>query len=267
MNKKIKITILAILVIAILLCFFSLKSCYSNKIVHVSIDDVAICFKDLVDNEGKYKSLFDQPFFSYLKECHESTGLKVTLYTYEMYKDYSITQFSDKYKSEFEENSDWLKVGFHAKNSNANLNNNDYTFLNSYAIVTDIIKQTMGNSAKTIRLHYFHATRQEVDSLKKLGISTLLSSDDNRISYSLPCHFNDSLIRNENLDINGIHYERTDIRVENTINPIYALWENRNDEILVLFTHEWALQSLWNRIKFKIYFWLFKLYNCRFIIN
>ena len=160
-----------------------------------------------------------------------------------------------------------MKVGFHANNSNANLNNNDYTILNSYAIVTDIIKQRMGSSANTLRLHYFYATQQDVDSLKQLGISTLLSSDDNRISYSLPCNLNDSLIKNENLNINGIHYERTDIRVENTINPIYALWENRNDEILVLFTHEWALQSLWNRIKLKIYFWLFKLYNCRFIIN
>ena len=267
MIKKIKKSIYAILTIAIILCLVSLKLWYNNKIVHVSFDDVSICFKDLVDNEEQYKSLFEQPFFSFLKECHEQTGLKVTLYTYEMHKDYSIILFSDKYKTEFEENSNWLKVGFHGKSSNENLNNDDDTLLKSYSIVTDILNKTTGSSAKTIRLHYFFATQQDVDSLKKLGVTTLLSADDNRISYSLPCKLNDYLIRNESLNLNEMHYERTDIRVENTINPLYALWKNRDDEILVLFTHEWALNSQWNKLKFKLFLWLFKIYNCRFIIN
>lgn len=52
-----------------------------TTVVNISIDDVEISMKDLYGNP-KYKSLFEQPFFSYLKDCHEKYNCTFTLYLY-----------------------------------------------------------------------------------------------------------------------------------------------------------------------------------------
>lgn len=105
-----------------------------------------------------------------------------------------------------------------------------------------------------------------MDFLKENGVEVLLSADDDRISYSLPKLVNDRLIREEHTLYNGIVYERTDIRIEHTIFPIVDLIENRNDETIVLFTHEWALEEKNNRIKFHISILFLTIYQCNFIL-
>lgn len=50
-------------------------------VVNISIDDVELSMKDLYENP-KYKSLFEQPFFRYLRDCHEKYNCTFTLYLY-----------------------------------------------------------------------------------------------------------------------------------------------------------------------------------------
>jgi hypothetical protein len=40
--------------------------------IHLSIDDFLFTFKDLTDNQEKYKSLFDQPIFRFFRKLHEA---------------------------------------------------------------------------------------------------------------------------------------------------------------------------------------------------
>jgi hypothetical protein len=53
-----------------------------NKIkqVHLSIDDVVLAFKDIIANQLRYDSIFDNTFFQKLKRLHEKYNAKVTLY-------------------------------------------------------------------------------------------------------------------------------------------------------------------------------------------
>lgn len=263
-----KYIVLVVICLLLILYLGALRPWYNVKKVHVSIDDVAICLKDLNDNKDKYSSLFEQPFFSYLKKCHDYYGVKFTLYTYEQYKGFNISCLTNKYKGEFINNSDWLKLGYHAKSdlttkdSIANL----LFFISSFKKTKRSIEYSIGSCASMLRLHFYFATQTEIDSLKNLGVSSLLSSDDERVSYSLPIRYNDSLLVSESLDFDGVHYEKTDIRVENTLNPLYSLWENRNDDFLSIFTHEWALSSTSSKIKFSCYLLFLSLYKSNFVI-
>ena len=60
-------------------------------------------------------------------------------------------------------------------------------------------------------------------------------------------------------------YECTDIRIENTVCPLIELFMNRNDDKIVIFTHEWALQQKWiNRAKFYMTILFLKFYGAEF---
>ena len=79
--------------------------CFYNKPVHYSIDDVEICMRDLCQGDKKYESIFQQPFFSFLKKLHNRTGAKITLYTYERYGD-SIGRIPTHLIQEIRDNAD-----------------------------------------------------------------------------------------------------------------------------------------------------------------
>ena len=82
------------------------------------IDDAIWIFRDLT--RQRPKSMFDHPFFATLKTAHEKWGLKTQInvfyrtdYFYGM-DEFNLSEMTDCYKAEWEENSDWLKLGFHS---------------------------------------------------------------------------------------------------------------------------------------------------------
>ena len=180
-----------------------------------------------------------------LKQIHETTGACFTLYVYEYAGDYSITNVPDKWKSEWEQNSHWLKIGYHGIcpeiarfDENIPLD----TFMNSYQTVTDSIIFFAGEPSlsQILRLSYFTGTEEIVDYLSKSGIKYLLAADDQRISYDLSPDENELLNQHEIFTRRNMTYLKTDIRYENTGCVEDALFNNSNEDILILFTHEWA---------------------------
>ena len=83
------------------------------------IDDVIWPYRDIA--RDKPESIFDQILLSMLKEAHVKYGIKVVLnsfYRTDYYygdEDFSLADMPDTYKAEWEANSDWLKIAFHAK--------------------------------------------------------------------------------------------------------------------------------------------------------
>lgn len=89
----------------------------SFKRYAVRIDDNSFVFTDLAKN--KYDSLFDHFYLRSLRELHEKYGSKFILKCfYENAHDpekSNLSQVPDCYRDEFEKNSDWLHLAFHAR--------------------------------------------------------------------------------------------------------------------------------------------------------
>ena len=83
---------------------------------HCYIDDHSFVFTELARQRPKYA--FDHFYLAGLKKIHDETGFKVTLnsfYRNDHDKDgFLLKEMPDVWKSEFEENSDWLKFSFHS---------------------------------------------------------------------------------------------------------------------------------------------------------
>lgn len=222
---------------------------FNKTPVHLSIDDVEMCLKELSCDSAKYTSVYDQPFFAYLKQMHDSYGAKFTLYVYLESGDWKIDDMPVRYRQELITNSNWLKFGFHSIRpvfSQHEIANID-SFSQAYRRVCDGIERFAGSESltKILRLHYFFATRAECDYLKNKGVNTLLTADDpNRESYSIvPNH-------RRSYGFKGINYLATDYRIENgSLSPWYDLYEHAENDTLAIFTHEWALLNRVNRYK------------------
>jgi len=94
------------------------------------IDDVVWVFRDLT--RQKSDSLFDNPFLKVLKNAYDRYGVKTQLnifYQTDFFYGndlFTLSDMTDAYKSEWEECSDWLKFGFHAKHEFP-----DYPYINA----------------------------------------------------------------------------------------------------------------------------------------
>lgn len=78
------------------------------------IDDNVFFFHDL--HRRLPASVFDNHYLAGLREAHRRFGTKFTLNTF--YRNWHAPEFdisllTDRYRSEFEKNSDWLKLAFH----------------------------------------------------------------------------------------------------------------------------------------------------------
>ena len=95
---------------------------FGNRYMHISFDDTNKAFADLTANAGAYASIFDSGFFGCLKDLHDKYGCVFSCYCfYNVYTDdtkatltFSLANATTAFKSEFEENADWLKFGFHS---------------------------------------------------------------------------------------------------------------------------------------------------------
>jgi len=230
---------------------------YENYPVHVSIDDVDFCMRDLKMNSMVYNSIFEQPFFGFLKIMNKRYGVKFTLYIYAEAEKYSINTFPIKYKKDFKKNSNWLKFGFHSirpvfsKSETSKID----SFKTAYITVMKNIERFAGKDSKSIclRLHYFYATKDEIEFLSEQGCRILLTADDvKRQSYSLSNTAMKELEHGSYSDQN-MHYLATDMRIETFgISPMWELLKHQEDkDTLVVFTHEWALNKRIIKCKFE----------------
>ncbi len=98
------------------------------------IDDNIYFFRDIA--QKKYKSLFDCFYLKGLRELNRKYGIKVVLNIYYSDgKEFNLTQFPDHYKSEWQENANWLKLAFHAY---ANDPDRPYQYASANQLISDL---------------------------------------------------------------------------------------------------------------------------------
>ena len=167
----------------------------SHKFIHISFDDVSNCLTALIAKS--VASLWDEPFFAFLKNLHETYGTKFSLYTFAD----RLSLLDSTYSEEFEKANQWLKIGIHAPSSSTSFRfgqgrpkvtkPSDYALLNRTAVQTiwndfvDQVKLVTGSYDsvdRMPRLHYFAASLSACRAMQeaKCGALGFLSADDDR---------------------------------------------------------------------------------------
>ncbi len=87
-----------------------------GKCYNFFIDDNVFFFTDIYRHS--FRSIFDNFYLANLKKAHEAYGTKFTLnsfYHNHHEPDFDLSLFPDRYRSEFEDNAEWLRFAFHAQ--------------------------------------------------------------------------------------------------------------------------------------------------------
>jgi hypothetical protein len=155
----------------------------------LSSDDNILFLQDITLNRDKYTSIFDNPYLALYKKAHDRYGACVHLNLFYEYfpndKNFSahseyfnLSMMTDKFKSEFEANSDWLKLAFHA---NSEFPDKPYKFATAEKIREDyerVIREIVRFAGESVitnstTVHWGAANPECVAELHRLGLRSL----------------------------------------------------------------------------------------------
>ena len=177
----------------------SFDTLYKNPLnddysLHISFDDTLACITNLANNT--YASLFDEPFFGWLKGLHDTYGAKFSLYIYDLTV---LGRVPDTYKQEFFNARHWLKFGLHSGTSGKNYSSGTYDDANAdwNSLVSNIMRITGTHQSldRIPRLHNFAGSKDAVTGMRDAtcGPIGFLGADDTRVSYHLTTEQNNIL--------------------------------------------------------------------------
>ena len=115
---------------------------YSVPRYRFSIDDNSFFLRDIA--QKNYASLFDCFYLAMLRDLHKKYGVKFTVnifYTaaddakFATDGDFKLPQFPDRYKGEWRDNADWLRLAFHAHD---NMPDRPYEFATPEKLIADL---------------------------------------------------------------------------------------------------------------------------------
>ena len=229
-----------------------------TKYVHLSIDDTIAIFEDLTENKDNYSSIFENKTLKFLRELNLKYGAVFSLYVFYEFQGMKLPNMTDKFKEEFERNSNWLKFGFHAYNQEKDWKTIQQDEMkNDYSSVINELKRIVGENSITqiVRLDRFNITLENAKAISNIeyGITGLLGADSaDRENYYLNDEQSKMVHENEYYEDEdtNIYFFDTDLRIENmNDNMEEQLNSMSEDNDLIIFTHEWKLN---NNIKEKI---------------
>ena len=86
---------------------------YTGK-YRLSLDDNIWFLQDIASQAQLYKSIFENPYLEFLRQVHCEYGTKVHVNVFFQTEGFSLRQMPGKYRGEWQDNSDWLRLSFHA---------------------------------------------------------------------------------------------------------------------------------------------------------
>ena len=235
---------------------------YSFPRYGFEIDDNIFFLRDIANK--KYKSIFECFYLKKLRNLHKKYATKILLnlfYTdgslYSNKPEFTLEQFPEHYKKEWEDNADWLKLTFHAYSEfpdrpyqNALVKN----ILNDIDLIAEQIKRFAGEKSYTAPtiVHWGMTNHEAFKPLYDNGVRILRGDFTKNeqgfwdINYNLDNKRSKYLSRNNFLKDfdSGIIFGKTNIVLNNTpIDQIVPILETlKNDpnqaEIMDVITHE-----------------------------
>ena len=154
-----------------------------------TVDDNIRFFKEIC--EGDYGSVFEHPYLNMYKRLHEKFGVKVQLNLFFECEDFCLRDMTDKYREEWENNSDWLKMSFHSWLENVRPYKDSgfgEVFFHCFDVNNEIRRFAGEKSlAKTTTIHYCALTENGIEAIECNGYRGLLglygTEDNPRTSY------------------------------------------------------------------------------------
>ncbi len=228
---------------------------HSEPRYRFSIDDNSFFLRDIA--RKSYTSLFDCFYLKGLRELHSKYAARFVLNIYYATEDgFELPRFPDRYKSEWQDNSDWLKLAFHAY---ANEPARPYQYASASKLIADLKKvaeqivrfageQTY--SPPTV-IHWGMVQPEALKPLFENGVRALSGyfrrlGGDWDVNYLLDDARSEYLSRHDALmDFDsGIVFSKVDIvcnstSVERIVPTLEPLTRDPNQaEIVDVFTHE-----------------------------
>ena len=230
------------------------------KAFSFTVDDSILFLKDL--KNGDYKSVLEHPLLSFMHTLHEKCGLKVQFnlffregdfvesdnFSEQDEKSFTLADMTDKFKSEWETLSDWIKFSFHSDRNNVNpYCDGKYTeiFNDCKRVQNEIIRFASEKSlAKTTTIHYVRCYDNSLTALKDNGVKGLLCVTGNkicpRISYGLPLSKIQELNDGKIIEDNGLIFSSIDA-ILNELNDDeinYQLNSVKANDFMKIMNHE-----------------------------
>ena len=242
-------------------------SAASGRYLHLSFDDVSLSLTNLATKT--YSSLFDEPFFAWLRELHVTYGAKFSLYCFTS----ELRRLPESYAEEFLEAKDWLKLGLHAENGSLHFKN--YTYEQGLAAWNSFVGEVVRITGSYVsvdrmpRLHMFAGSEAALLGMRdgNYGALGFLSTDDSRLPYYLNEERAAYLYTHDHITDrrNGLTFVATDLRLDWFISGFsstntyraptkttvydelchrFSAVDYANSSVsLVVFTHEWQLYN------------------------
>ncbi len=228
---------------------------HSRPRYRFSIDDNSFFLRDIAQKQ--YASLFDCWYLAMLRDLNKKYGSKFVLNIYfTTGDDFDLTQFPDRYKSEWADNADWLKLAFHAR---ADKPDRPYQHASPQQLAADFdavaeqILRFAGEQTYTppTVIHWGMVLPAALPVLRERGVRVLSGyfqkiGDLWDVNYHFDAERSEYLSRHDAwMDFaSGIVFSRVDIvcnnvPVEQIVPTLAPLTEDPNTaEIMDIFTHE-----------------------------
>jgi len=157
-----------------------------DKVYHCALDDTIDLLEEISQKADSLKSIFDVEVLAVLKKLHEKYGTKFSLYLfYEKLGGFNLSQMPDKFGPEWRQNSDWLKLSFHARTKKPGVvdyyvyDKSDYrTAEEDFKLIKSEILRFAGPQVwdNYPRTHFWSGTRDAVRAWRDCGVKGLFFS-------------------------------------------------------------------------------------------
>lgn len=180
------------------------------KKAYFYIDDTIWVLRDIT--RQRPTTLFDNPFMRMLKTAHDKYGVKTQLnlfYRTDYFygnDEFTLAHMTDAYKAEFEANSHWLKMAFHAKQEFPDYPHVNATYKDIHDIFTSIEREVIRFAGKnsfaySVCPHWVPMSKDGVRALKDCGVKLLDVTAGDAAEYdenpdSLPYGHSSRLLNN-----------------------------------------------------------------------
>lgn len=159
-----------------------------------SIDDNIWVFKDLARNN--YTSIFENNYMAMLKSIHEKYGTKIQLNIYYETYGFNLSEMPERYKEEWENVSDWLKLSFHAYSDDSRYHDSNYqTMKSDVQLVHNEIIRFAGEKSLSFytTLHYVACPEECIIAMREMGIKGLVGLYGSDEKPRVPYHLTDEI--------------------------------------------------------------------------